>query len=76
MNCNAKLRSNYFTVDVSVLANVFCQLYNFARNKKKRQVLVFGKNDSCSLSNFLQTQIFLNFDHISRTYNQINNRDI
>ena len=59
MNCNAKLRSNYFTVNVSLLANVFCQLYNFARNKnKKRQVLVFGKNDSCFLSNFLQAQIF------------------
>ena len=37
---------------------------------------VFGENDSCLLSNFLQTHIFWKFDHISRTYNQINYRNI
>ena len=37
---------------------------------------VFGENDSCRLSNFLQTHIFWNFDHISRIYKQINYRDI
>ena len=37
---------------------------------------VFGENDSRCLSNFLQTHIFWNFDHISRTYNQINYRNI
>ena len=37
---------------------------------------VFGKNNSCRLSHFLQTHIFLNFDHTSRIYNQINYRNI
>ena len=37
---------------------------------------VFGENDSRRLSNFLQTHIFWKFDHISRTYNQINYRNI
>ena len=35
---------------------------------------VFGENDSHRLSNFLQTHIFWNFDHISRIYNQTNYR--
>ena len=39
-------------------------------------MLVFGGNDSCCLSNFLQTHISWKFDHISRTYNQINYRYI
>ena len=39
-------------------------------------MLVFGENDSHRLSNFLQTHIFWNFDHISRIYNQINYRNI
>ena len=37
---------------------------------------VFGENDSHRLSDFLQTHIFWNFDHISRIYNQINYRNI
>ena len=37
---------------------------------------VFGENDSRRLSNFLETHIFWKFDHISRTYNQINYRNI
>ena len=37
---------------------------------------VFGENDSFRLSNFLQTHIFWKFDHISRTYNQINYRNV
>ena len=37
---------------------------------------VFGKNDSRCLSNFSQTHVFWNFDHISRTYNQINYTNI
>ena len=35
---------------------------------------LFVKNDSRRLSHFLQTHIFWKFDHISRTYNQINYR--
>ena len=37
---------------------------------------VFGKNGSRCLSNFLQSHIFWNFDHISGNGNQINYRDI
>ena len=37
---------------------------------------VFGENDSCRLSSSWQTHIFGKFDHISRTYNQINYRNI
>ena len=37
---------------------------------------VFGKNDSRCLSNFSQTHVFWNFDHISRTCNQINYTNI
>ena len=33
---------------------------------------VFGENDFHRSSIFLQTHIFWKFDHISRTYNQIN----
>ena len=36
----------------------------------------FGENESRHLSNFLQTHIFWNFDHISRICNQINYRNI
>ena len=38
--------------------------------------MVFGENNSRRLSNFLQTHIFWKIDHISRTYNQINYRNI
>ena len=37
---------------------------------------VFGENDSRLLSNFLQTHIFWNFNHISRMCNKINYRNI
>ena len=44
--------------------------------KNAKKLPVFGENDSRRLFNFLQTHIFWKFDHISRTYNQINYRDI
>ena len=44
--------------------------------KNAKKLSVFGENDSRRLSNFLQTHIFWNFDHISRIYNQINYRNI
>ena len=44
--------------------------------KNAKKLSVFGENDSCRLSNFLQTRIFWNFDHISRIYNQTNYRNI
>ena len=37
---------------------------------------VFGENDSRHLPNFLQAHIFWKFDHISRTCNKINYRNI
>ena len=40
--------------------------------KNIKKLSVFGKNNSCCLSSFLQTHIFWNFDHISRIFNQIN----
>ena len=39
--------------------------------KNAKKLSVFGKNDSCRLSKFLQTHNFSKFYHISRTYNQI-----
>ena len=43
--------------------------------KNAKKLLIFGENDSRRLCNFLQTHIFWNFDHISRTYNQVINRN-
>ena len=39
-------------------------------------MLVFSENDFHCLSNFLQTHIFWKFGHISRSYNEINYRNI
>ena len=51
---------------------MLCTLKNSAafknNEKRSKELSVFGKNDSCCLSNFLQTHIFLNFYYISRTY--------
>ena len=44
--------------------------------KNPKRLSIFGENDSRHLSNFLQTHIFSNFDHISRIYNQINYRNV
>ena len=44
--------------------------------KNAKKLLVFCENGSHHLSNFLQSHIFWKFDHISRTYNQINYRNI
>ena len=44
--------------------------------KKAKKLLVFGENDCHILSNFWQTHIFWECDHISRTYHQINYRSI
>ena len=43
---------------------------------KAKKFSVFGENNSRHLFNVLQTHIFWKFDHISRTYNQINYRNI
>ena len=44
--------------------------------RNAKNLSVFGENNSHHLSNFLQTHIFWKFDHISKTYNQINYRNI
>ena len=44
--------------------------------KNATKLSVFGENDSRRFSNFLQTHIFWNFDHISKIYNQTNYRNI
>ena len=49
---------------------------SFKNNKDSKKLLVFGENESRYLSNFLQTHIFWNLDHISRIYNQIKYRNI
>ena len=40
--------------------------------KNAKKLSVFGESDFHCLSDFLQTHIFWKFDHIGRTYNQIN----
>ena len=47
-----------------------------SKTKNAKKLSLFGENDSRRLSNFLQTHILWNFDHISRIYNQINYRNI
>ena len=44
--------------------------------KDAKKLSVFRENDTRRLSNSLQIPIFGKFDHISRTYNQINYRNI
>ena len=55
----------------------FPKFYPIQKHKKNTKKLsVFDENDSRCLSNFLQTHIFWNFDHISRICNEINYRNI
>ena len=66
VKCNLKLRPNYFSVNVFVLAVVFC--LQISKNWRFCQNLI---------SDFLQTLVFFEtFNHIFRTYNQINYRNI
>ena len=44
--------------------------------KSAKKLSGFGENRFRRLSNFLQTHIFWNFDHISRNYSQIDHRNI
>ena len=54
---------------------IHCPFQNSASFKNNSKTKT-KKNGSCCLFNFLQTQIFWKFYHISRTYNQINYRNI
>ena len=71
LRCNFAL---HFTSYLSIALSKILPHSKTIKNAKK--VSVFGENDSHRLSNFLQTHIFWNFDHISRIYNQINYRNI
>ena len=71
------LRRNFalhFTSYLSIA--LFKILPHSKTTKNAKKLLVFGENNSCHLSNFLQIHIFWNFDHISRICNQINYSNI
>ena len=71
LRCNFAL---HFTSYLSIALSKILPHSKTIKNAKK--LSVFGENDSRRLSNFLQTHIFWNFDHISRICNQINYRNI
>ena len=64
----------YFTNYLSIALSKILPHWKTIKNTKK--LSVFDENDSHCLSSFLQTHTFWKFDHISRTYNQINYRNI
>ena len=57
----------HFTSHLSIALSKILPRSKTIKNAMK--LLVFGKNDSHHLSNVFQTNIFWNFDHISRTNN-------
>ena len=71
------LRRNFALHFTSYLSIALSKILPHSKTiKNAKKLSVFGENDSRRLSNFLQTHIFWNFDHISRIYNQINYRNI
>ena len=64
----------HFTSYLSIA--LFKTLSHSKTRKNAKKLSAFGENNSRCLPNFLQTHVFWNFDHISRTYNQINYRNI
>ena len=71
------LESNFalhFTSYLSIA--LFEILVHLKTIKNAKKLLLFDENDHRCLSNFLQTNTFWNFDHISKTYNQIIHRNI
>ena len=72
-----KLRPNSALHFTSYLSIALSKILSHSKTiKSPKKLSVFGENDSRRLSSFLQTHIFWKFDHISRTYNQINYRNI
>ena len=72
-----QLQRNFSLHLISYLSIALSKLLSHSKTiKNAKKLSVFGENDSRRLSNFLQTHIFWNFDHISRIYNQINYRNI
>ena len=71
------LQRNFALNFTSYLSTALSKILPHSKTTKNAKKLsVFGENDSRRLSNFLQTHIFWNFDHISRICNQINYRNI
>ena len=66
----------YYLSFTSYLSIALSKILPHSKTKNAKKLAVFGKNDSCHSSNFLQTHIFWNFDHISRICNQISYRNI
>ena len=64
----------HFTSCLSIALSKILPYWKTIKNTKK--LSVFGENDSRRLSNYLQTHNFWKFDHISRTCNEINYRNI
>ena len=64
----------HFTSYLSITLSKILPHSKTIKNAKK--LSVFCGNDSHCLPNFLQTHIFWKFDRISRTYNEINYRNI
>ena len=71
------LRHNFALHFTSYLSIALSKLLPHPKTiKNAKKLSVFGEKDSRRLSNFLQTHIFWNFDHISRICDQINYRNI
>ena len=71
-----QLRRNFALYFTSYSSIALCKfLPNSKTLKNAEKLSVFRENESRRWSNFLQTHIFWNFDHIYRIYNQINYRN-
>ena len=71
LRCNFALHfTSYLSIELSIISS------NSKTKKNTKYLSVLVENDSRRLSNFLQTNIFWNFDNVSRTYYQINYRNI
>ena len=71
LRCNFAL---HFTSYLSIALSKILPHSKTIKNAKK--LSVFGENVSRRLYNFLQSHLFWKFDHVSRTYNQMNYRNI
>ena len=71
------LRGNFALHFTSYLSIALSKILPHSKSiKSAKKLSVFGENNSCHFSNFLQTHIFWNFDHISIICNQIYYRNI
>ena len=72
-----KLEHNFALHFTSFLSIALFKILPHSKTIKiAKKFSIFGENDSRCLSNSLQNHIFWNFDHISRTCNEINYRNI